>query len=174
MAGNDAKKKQGQRSTNRLFLIFSTVSFVVAIININFHHLFHDEHVHDKSLRQFQERLRTSREEGAPAPAGDSVVDDPESRSPASAVVVGKEQHKLAGLRCMEEYGGPDDAYAEAEMAFWSDIPSDAGYKSPFMDDEEERYLTFEPDHGGWNNIRMAMETALVMSHAMGRTLVLP
>ena len=25
-----------------------------------------------------------------------------------------------------------------------------------------------------WNNIRMAMETALVMSHAMGRTLVLP
>ena len=29
-------------------------------------------------------------------------------------------------------------------------------------------------DHGGWNNIRMAMETALVMSHAMGRTLVLP
>ena len=26
----------------------------------------------------------------------------------------------------------------------------------------------------GWNNIRMAMETALVMSHAMGRTLVLP
>ena len=26
----------------------------------------------------------------------------------------------------------------------------------------------------GWNNIRMAMETVLVMAHAMGRTLVLP
>ena len=80
----------------------------------------------------------------------------------------------MAGLRCMEEYGGPEDAYAESEMAFWADIPSDASYKSPFMDDNNERYLTFEPDHGGWNNIRMAMETALVMSHAMGRTLVLP
>ena len=35
-------------------------------------------------------------------------------------------------------------------MAFWSDIPSDAGYKSPFMEfDDEERYLAFEPDHGG-------------------------
>jgi hypothetical protein len=121
------------------------------MINIRFHHLFHDEHVHDRSLRQFQERFHTSRREEGGGP-----------------------RHKLAGLRCAEEYGGPDDAYAETEMAFWSDIPSDACYKSPFMDDDVERYLAFEPDHGGWNNIRMAMETALVMSHAMGRTLVLP
>ena len=28
--------------------------------------------------------------------------------------------------------------------------------------------------HGGWNNVRMAMETVLVAAHAMGRTLVLP
>ena len=61
--------------------------------------------------------------------------------------------HKLAGLRCQEKYGGPDDEYAEREMSFWSDIPSDESYKSPFMD-ETERFLAFEPDHGGWNNIR--------------------
>ena len=36
------------------------------------------------------------------------------------------------------------------------------------------RYLTFEPDGGGWNNIRMAMETVLVLALATGRTLVLP
>jgi GDP-fucose protein O-fucosyltransferase len=36
------------------------------------------------------------------------------------------------------------------------------------------QYLTFEPDEGGWNNIRMAMETVLAMAAAMGRTLVLP
>jgi len=66
-------------------------------------------------------------------------------------------------------------------MVFWSDIPSDASYLSPMhplndphSPDDAERFLTFEPDHGGWNNIRMAMETAMVMSHAMGRTLVLP
>jgi hypothetical protein len=82
--------------------------------------------------------------------------------------------HKLAGLKCQEKYGGPDDEFAEREMAFWSDIPSDASYKSPFMEEGEERFLTFEPDHGGWNNIRMGMETALVMAHSMGRTLVLP
>jgi len=95
-------------------------------------------------------------------------------RRVAGAGEGGGQQHKLAGLRCQEKYGGPDDEFAEREMAFWSDIPSDARYKSPFMDDAKERFLTFEPDHGGWNNIRMAMETALVMSHAMGRTLVLP
>jgi GDP-fucose protein O-fucosyltransferase len=40
--------------------------------------------------------------------------------------------------------------------------------------DQTEQYLTFEPDEGGWNNIRMAMETVLAMAVAMGRTLVLP
>ena len=32
----------------------------------------------------------------------------------------------------------------------------------------------FEPDRGGFNNIRMAMETVLALAFAMGRTLVLP
>jgi len=30
------------------------------------------------------------------------------------------------------------------------------------------------PFHRGWNNIRMSMETVVVLAHAMGRTLVLP
>jgi GDP-fucose protein O-fucosyltransferase len=48
-------------------------------------------------------------------------------------------------------------------------------YVSPMKKaDGSEQYLTFEPDSGGWNNIRMAMETVLAMAAAMGRTLVLP
>lgn len=32
----------------------------------------------------------------------------------------------------------------------------------------------FDPDHGGWNNIRMGMETILVFAALTGRTLVIP
>ena len=76
----------------------------------------------------------------------------------------------LAGLDC-SAYGGPDNEKAE-EMVYWSDIPSDNAHVSPFY--APNHYLTFEPDGGGWNNIRMSMETVLAMAHAMGRTLVLP
>lgn len=56
------------------------------------------------------------------------------------------------------------------------DIPSDTHYVSPFHAKKGERrqYMTFEPDGGGWNNIRMAMETVVGLAIATGRTLVLP
>lgn len=80
----------------------------------------------------------------------------------------------LAGLNC-DAFGGPSREQAQ-EMVYWSDIPSDSRYVSPFHEKRSQyrRYLTFEPDGGGWNNIRMSMETVVAMAHAMGRTLVLP
>ena len=83
---------------------------------------------------------------------------------------LGRKQ-KLAGLSC-GSFGGPEDP---SEMVYWSDIPEDSSFVSPFKPtDGAEQYLLFEPDEGGWNNIRMNMETVMVMAHAMGRTLVLP
>ena len=38
----------------------------------------------------------------------------------------------------------------------------------------EEKYISFVPDRGGWNNIRMSMEIIFVFAAATGRTLVLP
>lgn len=81
--------------------------------------------------------------------------------------------HKVAGLSCAK-HGGPSDDLA-SEMVYWKDIPEDASYVSPFREyGPAKKYLTFEPDEGGFNNIRMAMETAVAMAHAMGRTLVMP
>lgn len=82
--------------------------------------------------------------------------------------------HAVAGLSCAK-YGGPPDEIA-AEMVYWKDIPSDAQYVSPFKSTAQngEKYLTFEPDEGGWNNIRMGMETTVMLALSMGRTLVLP
>lgn len=84
------------------------------------------------------------------------------------------EKPKMATLSC-KSHGGPSDEHAQ-EMVYWQDIPSDTHFVSPFRakHGKEKRYLTFEPDGGGWNNIRMAMETVVGLAIAMGRTLVLP
>ena len=62
-------------------------------------------------------------------------------------------------------------------MIYWYDIPSDTEYQSPFMihnTPDSPKYLTFEPDEGGWNNVRMALETTIALAMSMGRILVLP
>ena len=84
-----------------------------------------------------------------------------------------KSNSKIAGLNC-DRFGGPSEEIA-AEMVYWRDIPSDSKFHSPYARyGPEPKYLTFEPDEGGFNNIRMSMETATALAHAMGRILVLP
>lgn len=87
-------------------------------------------------------------------------------------------EHSVAGLSC-QMHGGPTSEEAINEMIYWYNIPSDTNYYLQLLQQhqdttEEERYLTFEPDEGGWNNIRMALETTVAMAISMRRTLVLP
>lgn len=64
------------------------------------------------------------------------------------------------------------------DLAYWNDPQGDldVDFVSPFApsDTSQKRYITFEPDRGGWNNIRMALEIVIVFAAATGRTLVLP
>jgi hypothetical protein len=65
----------------------------------------------------------------------------------------------------------------DSEVIYWRIVPGDNEYESPITPHHKEhhdKYLTFEYDAGGWNNIRMGMECLLVVAHAMGRTLVVP
>jgi hypothetical protein len=86
------------------------------------------------------------------------------------------QHHHIAGLSCAK-FSGPSNEIA-AEMVYWRDIPSDSSFKSPLASSGESRnnkkYLTFEPDSSGFNNVRMAMETAAILAFATGRILVLP
>ncbi len=73
----------------------------------------------------------------------------------STSAIMTDEQHKLGGLSC-SAFGGPSDDIAE-EMIYWKDIPSDAVFESPFKQKKKDgpvQYMTFEPDGGGWNNIR--------------------
>jgi len=58
----------------------------------------------------------------------------------------------------------PEDCYA-------SPLTPPLKGKTPY---DQQKYVVFEPDYGGWNNIRMAAETVIMFAHATGRTLVLP
>ena len=58
-----------------------------------------------------------------------------------------------------------------AEDCYQSPLRHPMGKLAPL---EERKYVVFEPDHGGWNNIRMAAEVAMVFAHATGRILVMP
>lgn len=83
--------------------------------------------------------------------------------------------HPLGGLDCTD-HGGPSSRVVVDDMIYWSDLPADSTYKSPFSRNKDSRkqYLTFEQDDAGFNNMRSSMEVIVVLAHATGRTLVLP
>ena len=65
----------------------------------------------------------------------------------------------------------------DSEVIYWKLVPGDSTFESPITPHHSEhadRFLTFEYDAGGWNNIRMSLECMIVVAHAMGRTLIVP
>jgi hypothetical protein len=82
------------------------------------------------------------------------------------------EVHSIAGLDCTD-HGGP--TLAADEMVYWKNTPSDAQFQSAYAKyGPLNKYLTFEPDEGFWNNQRMMIETMVVLALVMGRILVIP
>ncbi|CAB9525784.1 GDP-fucose protein O-fucosyltransferase [Seminavis robusta] len=138
----------------------------------------------DKKMDKAQDKLVTKRElpksenrmDTAVAKSDSTTKKKQEDTPKQSKGIQNKNlpQSKIASLNC-DSYGGPSNDFAN-EMVYWDDIHSDAQYVSPFRKKlgSRRQYMTFEPDGGGWNNIRMAMETVVGLAIATGRILVLP
>lgn len=70
-----------------------------------------------------------------------------------------------------------DGKLVDSEVIYWKIVPGDDTFESPITPHHgihHDRYLSYEYDEGGWNNIRMGMECLIVLAHAMGRTLIIP
>jgi len=108
---------------------------------------------------------------------------DSEEDEPASPLVRGV--NKLPLSRTPSLIGASrghvqcDVPVDEERFSYWNSPQGDRdqAFQSPFRPDDadtKDYYITFQPDRGGWNNIRMSMEILFVMAAATGRTLVLP
>jgi hypothetical protein len=136
----------------------------------------------DKGAGQEQPLLVKSKaelkpsEETRPTRTEERLTDDGELEGEGGeeALSIAPEDHdeheKTGALMC-------DGKDTESEVIYWKIVPGDNEFESPITphhDNHHDRYLTFEYDNGGWNNMRMAIECLIVCAHAMGRTVVLP
>ena len=59
------------------------------------------------------------------------------------------------------------------EMIYWDKIqPKDYEFTAPTF--SKNKFLSFEPDTGGWNSQHLVLESMVVLAFSLGRTLVLP
>jgi len=195
MAGSESNttnsnRPRGSIITNYFLLIlfaFGCIQFVVNIQQDSFGDQHQEKHIKAFQLKHFakahlkhikrkkfnvdaegnvRSEEEAEEEEEEELDVRERLADEPENEEEE------EEKETLVGLNC-KPHGGPINKLAE-EMVFWEDIPTDNTFISPFQKEGQKQYLTFESDHGGWNNIRMAMETVMTMAVAMGRVLVLP
>ena len=91
----------------------------------------------------------------------------------------------LVGARRGRIHCDDGDVVDDLELAYWNDPVGtrDLQFVTPFShqtktatEDASTKplFLSFEPDPGGWNNVRMSFENMVVLAAATGRTLILP
>ncbi|CAB1100152.1 unnamed protein product [Ectocarpus sp. CCAP 1310/34] len=166
-------RRRGGGSSNSVNITSRLVMALIAFLSIFYLYLSHVEVT----------RHDISRSSPHPFPGqsfdtdGNYDDEDPRQHEPE---VLRQPNHPAEGpmdyipLQC--DGGKPD-----VDLSYWKDIPLDKAYESPWgasarkaQEEGRPQYVTFEPDHGGFNNIRMAMEVMLVFARATGRTLVMP
>lgn len=149
-------------SMTKLLMLGIVICFVISAI-VNLQHVYQEEealYALKKDLQNFAVADKTMEKLVASIVSENDKVEEDgtakTSRNPSP--VQANSEHpelRLAHLSCAA-HGGPADEFAQ-EMVYWQNISSDERFVSPFTPPKGQprKYMTFEPDGGGWNNIRM-------------------
>eukprot|EP00924_Labyrinthula_sp_SR-Ha-C_P008651 snap_masked-scaffold_37-processed-gene-2.45-mRNA-1 protein AED:0.37 eAED:0.41 QI:0/-1/0/1/-1/1/1/0/427 len=65
-------------------------------------------------------------------------------------------------------------SYLPSSISLPENIPLETVTNHPNVPPQEEKFLYFEPDEGGWNNLRLGFEANLATAFSLNRTLILP
>eukprot|EP00977_Amphora_coffeiformis_P021218 scaffold9062_cov154-Amphora_coffeaeformis.AAC.4 len=135
---------------------------------------------HDNSQKAVSKPLSLTEKQAKPRYRIQDLTPDQTNwqAKPVSRGVAGRPMGKTPALE------GAQRGHIECDLpvdglAYWNNPVGkrDSDYKTPFkpnLEPGQVQYITFTPDRGGWNNVRMSMEIIFVLAAATGRTLVLP
>jgi hypothetical protein len=143
--------------------------------NVHFQHSPAEEE-ETRSASPNKQNKQNHRKQQIRHPAAPLDTFDPADQQPHSVI----DKSEDGPMSCTRSYEPQCDMYPY--VRFWNQrfYPEDC-YESPLRPArkdktpyDEQKYVLFEPDWGGWNNIRMGAEAVIIFAHATGRTLVMP
>jgi hypothetical protein len=126
-------------TSSKTYVLFVAVCIVVGLWNVSISQI---------ELLKQSLRVPPSSKSG---PRGDVVTSTSIAKVDNAPSDVDPTKQPPGLLNC-DAHNGPANDLA-AEMVYWSEIPSDASFVSPFKGSQKQ-YLTFEPDNAGFNNFR--------------------
>lgn len=160
--------------------LFSLVNLFIGVIFgfILFGIIFLHTRLDQLEAQHSKQMIRSSNSKGDHV-----IIARPVSNNEQVKVISNKHVEGRGAVKC--------NAEISSLVSYWDDPLSyaDRTFRSPFLENpltttadnnksnentEHKRYLSFEPDLGGWNNIRMEFEIMLVIAAATKRTLILP
>ncbi|KAL7459060.1 hypothetical protein ACHAWC_010805 [Mediolabrus comicus] len=180
-------------SQDRLVIVFITASAIFAMISITPFLLGHFP-THDETNQELKGLMNTAenRWERLVKELNKDIVQHDDNKSYSEQHQSDVTEHSSSSLPLARGVAGLPMSQTPAligakhgsiqcggqnfdDLAYWNDPQGelDTNFVSPFAptDKNEKKYITFEPDRGGWNNIRMALEIVVVFAAATGRIL---